>query len=49
MVKSWRYYEKAFKYLLPEKERLDFKERSRYIAINPDPDVAKEAKKSFAL
>lgn len=33
MVKSWRYFENAFKDLLPEGKRLDFKERSRYIAI----------------
>ena len=31
IVKSWRYYESAFKFLLPEKQRLDFKERARYI------------------
>lgn len=38
MVKSWRYFEQALKYLLPEKQRLDFKERARYMTINPDPD-----------
>ena len=37
IVKSWRYFNKALHYLLPEKERLDFKERTRYISINPDP------------
>ena len=37
IVKSWRYYERCLKYLLPEKTRMDFKERSRYITINPDP------------
>ena len=36
IVKSWRYYERCLKYLLPEKARMDFKERSRYITINPD-------------
>ena len=41
MVKSWRYFEQAIKYLLPEKQRLDFKERARYMTINPDPDKAK--------
>ena len=36
IVKSWRYYERCLKYLLPEKTRMDFKERSRYITISPD-------------
>ena len=27
--------------MLPEKQRLDFKERTRYISINPDPDTRK--------
>ena len=36
IVKSWRYYDKAFHFLLAEKQRLDFKERTRYITINPD-------------
>ena len=49
MVKSWRYFEQAIKYLLPEKQRLDFKERARYMTINPDPDKAKEQSKSFAM
>ena len=40
IVKAWRYFSKALHYLLPEKERLDFKERTRYISINPDPDKA---------
>ena len=38
IVKSWRYFESALRFLLPEKKRLDFKERSRYIAIDPTPD-----------
>ena len=42
MVKSWRYFEQAIKYLLPEKQRLDFKERARYIAVDPDPDEVKQ-------
>ena len=49
MVKSWRYFERSIRYLIPEKQRLDFKERSRYIAVDPDPDEAKEEKKSFAM
>ena len=31
IVKSWRYFESALRYLLPERQRLDLKERSRYI------------------
>lgn len=31
IVKSWRYFENAFKELLPEGKRIDLKERSRYI------------------
>ena len=38
IVKSWRYHDKALQFLLPEKERLNFKERTRYISINPDRD-----------
>ena len=38
IVKSWRYYESALRYLLPENQRLNFKERSRYIMIDPDVD-----------
>ena len=49
IVKSWRYFEQAIRYLLPERQRLDFKERSRYISIDPDPDEKKEEKKSFAM
>ena len=37
IVKSWRYFELAIKSLLEERKRIDFKEKSRYIAINPDP------------
>ena len=43
IVKSWRYFERALHYLLPEKKRLDFKERARYIAINPDPEDTNKA------
>ena len=39
IVKSWRYFNKALNHLLPEKQRLDFKERTRYFTINPDPDT----------
>ena len=47
IVKSWRYYEQALRHLLPEKLRLDFKERARYISIDPDPNEEKEKKKEF--
>ena len=48
IVKSWRYYERALHYLLPEKKRLDLKEKSRYIAINPDPEqTSKRIAKDF--
>ena len=33
IVKSWRYFENALRYLLPESKRMDLKERARYIAI----------------
>lgn len=36
IVKSWRYFEKAIHFLLTDKQRRHFKERSRYIAIDPD-------------
>ena len=50
IVKSWRYFELAVKYLLEERKRIDFKEKSRYIAINPDPaDGQTQKKKTFAM
>ena len=50
IVKSWRYFELAVKSLLKERERIDFKEKSRYIAINPDPDDEQtQKKKTFAM
>ena len=50
IVKSWRYFELAVKYLLEERKRIDFKEKSRYIAINPDPaDEQTQKKKTFAM
>ena len=36
IVKSWRYFDSALRFLLPEGKRMDLKERARYIAINPD-------------
>ena len=50
IVKSWRYYESALHHLLPEKKRLDLKERSRYHQINPDLDESElESKKATIL
>ena len=43
IVKSWRYFDRALHHLLPEKKRFDFKEKSRYIAINPDPEKTSKA------
>ena len=47
IVKSWRYFERALRHLLPEKKRLDFKEMTRYININPDYDSEQKMQKDF--
>ena len=50
IVKSWRYFELAIKSLLEERKRIDLKEKSRYIAINPDlADEQIQEKKIFAM
>lgn len=50
IVKSWRYFDLAIKSLLDERQRIDFKEKSRYIAIDPDPaDEETQQKKTFAM
>ena len=36
IIKSWRYMERALKVLLPAKTRLELKEKSRYIIVDPD-------------
>ena len=36
IVKSYRYFNGALRFLLTESKRMDLKERARYIAINPD-------------
>ena len=36
IIKSRRFFQKALKVLLTKKKRLELKERSRYISINPD-------------
>ncbi len=41
IVKSWRYFDRAIHFLLTDKQRRHFKERSRYIAIDPDPKSEK--------
>ena len=49
IVKSWRYFENALKELLPERKRIDLKERSRYIQIDPDESKVSYFKKSFLM
>ena len=36
IVKSWRYFRRALQILLSPEQKIKCKERSRYIAINPD-------------
>ena len=38
MIKSRRFFKMAIRKLLSHKDRLDLKERSRYIMIDPDSD-----------
>ena len=47
IVKSWRYFDNALRYLLPEGKRMDLKERARYIAIKPDGNSFVEKQKSI--
>ena len=51
IIKSWRYFNLALKFLLSERKRLDLKERSRYLTVNPDEQIedddTKAAKKEF--
>ena len=47
IVKDWRYYNRALRYLLPEEKRLFLKERSRYITIDPDDQDKKLSSKLF--
>ena len=42
IVKSWRYFESAIRFLLTERKRLDLKERSRYLTVDPDFDTEKK-------
>ena len=46
IIKSKRYTEKALHHLLQEKKRFEFKEKSRYIAIDPDEKREEKVKKS---
>ena len=41
IVKSRRFFHKALKLLLSKKKRMELKERSRYISIDPDEDDKK--------
>ena len=45
IVKSWRYFDSAIRFLLDERKRLDLKERSRYLMVDPDPDEEKQEKR----
>ena len=45
IIKSRRYFNRALKVLLPKKQRMKIKERSRYIAINPDAESENEEDK----
>ena len=47
IVKSWRYYQSAIRYLLDERTRLDLKERARYITVDPDIDIDKKKTQNF--
>ena len=49
IVKSWRYFDSALRFLLPEGKRMDLKERARYIAINPDTNQVKETKRRQSM
>ena len=49
MVKSWRYFESAIRFLLPERKRLDLKERSRYLTVDPDFDAEEREKKELKM
>ena len=49
IVKSWRYFDSAFRVLLDERKRLDLKERARYLTVEPDPDEESQKKKEFSM
>ena len=38
IIKSRRYFNMAIRKLLPHKDRMEIKERSRYIMVDPDSD-----------
>ena len=48
IVKSWRYIKRAIQILLPEKKRIDIREKTCYIAIDPNEEVSRgsEVRKS---
>ena len=43
IIKSRRYFESAIKFLLTEKQRMDLKQKARYIAIDPNRKQLKES------
>ena len=43
IIKSRRYFESAFKFLLTENQRMEMKQKARYIAIDPNRKELKEA------
>ena len=49
IIKSKRYIERALRHLLNEKKRFEFKERSRYIAIDPDEKQEVSLRRSASL
>ena len=42
MIKSRRFFKLAFRELLPAKKRMELKEKSRYIMVDPDNDSENE-------
>ena len=42
MIKSRRFFKLAFRELLPAKKRMELKEKSRYIMVDPDNDTENE-------
>ena len=49
MIKSRRYFESAIKFLLTEKQRMDMKQKARYIAIDPNRKKLKESLRSSKM
>ena len=47
IVNSWRYFKRALQILLSPEQKIKCKERSRYIAMNPDVCEKFEDLKAF--